>query len=410
MYHRKCHLVFQNPILKSSFSLIIILYTGLSSGVYSQSRTLLEQDRMKIIEQIEHTTEVLNKTQIQRERTLAEAELLESRIRKRNSLVQMTSREILLVSQEIEEAEGRIDGIEDQIRKAKNNYGELIRAAYMQKATSNNFAFILSSGRLNAFFQRWRFINQLEDHIVQQIDLLRSKTLILGQIIAQLKTDKEARNDLMKSEMEIRKALEQDLRKKDEWVLSLQQNERLLADELDNQKKAREQLNRAIENVIIASLSATKRVILDKDEEHLESLGLMPGGLDKNMGKLVRPLDGSIVLAFGKQKHPVVPNVEIENKGIDIQGEAKSQVSAIYDGKVVHTSHIAGQGSMIIIQHGEYYSVYSKLANVSVSEEQDVKAGELIGATFGYDNEKAGILHLEIWKGQETLNPSKWIR
>jgi septal ring factor EnvC (AmiA/AmiB activator) len=365
---------------------------------------------MQIIEQIERTTEILNKTKVQKERTLAEAELLESRINNRTSLVEMTSREIQLVDQEIDQTAGKMEGIKRQIEESKKVYGELIREAYYQKVTTNTFVFYFSSTKLNAFFNRWRYLGKIKEACLLQIDLLRSRTLVLEQIVAQLKKDKADRNSLMKTELELQEALKEDLEKKDKWLKSLSNNEQALSKSLTDQRKARENLNRAIENVIIASLSAKKTIVLNKDESHFEALGLSSGGFEFNKGKLINPLSGKIVVAFGKQKHPVVPNVEIENKGIDIRGVPGDEVLATYDGTVVHRSHIAGQGSMIIIQHDNYYSVYSKLAQATVAKEQEIRAGEPIGLTFGHENEQAGILHFEIWKEQKQLNPTNWIR
>lgn len=396
-------------MLKKIFSIWLLIFLNFSI-LSSQSRKSLEQDRMQIIEQIERTTDILNQTQVQKQRTLAEAELLESRIKNRTSLVQMTSREIQLFDKEIEQTSGKIDEINLQIEHSKESYSSLIREAYFQKMTNNKFAYFLSSKKLNAFFNRWRYLSKFKEACLIQIDLLRSKTLILEQIVQQLKTDKAVRNDLIQAELAAQEALKEDLIRKDNWVRALQNNEAELSDALEKQRRERENLNRAIENVIIASLSSKKTIILKKDETHFEDLGLNPGGFELNKGQLINPLKGRIIVAFGKQKHPVVPNVEIENKGIDIRGIPGEKVVATYDGTVVHQSHVPGQGSMIIIQHDEYYSVYSKLAQVSVLKEQEIRAGEPIGLTFGYENEQAGILHFEIWKGQNQLNPTNWIR
>lgn len=410
MSRKKCHLIFRNRILKRNFNVILFLFFGFLPILSGQSRSRLEQERMQIIEQIERTTEILNKTKLQKARTLAEAELLESRIKNRNTLVQMTSLEIQLVDQEIAQTEAKMKVISQQINLTKSQYGALIREAYIQKITTNKFAFIFSAKKLNAFFSRWRYIGKLKEACLVQIDLLRSKTLVLNQIIQQLKADKTARNSLIQAELELQEALEADLIKKDSWLKSLRTNEAQLSTDLADQRRARENLNRAIENVIIASLSSNKTIVLNNDESHLEALGLKPGGFELNKGKLINPLEGLIEVAFGKQKHPVVPNVEIENKGIDIRGNPGAEVICVYDGSVVHQSHIPGQGRMIIIQHKNYYSVYSKLAKVFVTKDQGVKAGEPIGQTFSYENEHSGMLHFEIWKEQIQLNPTKWIR
>ena len=101
--------------------------------------------------------------------------------------------------------------------------------------------------------------------------------------------------------------------------------------------------------------------------------------------------------------HPTNKALEIENNGLDFKAKKGSQVNAIYSGKVVGFTEIPGIGKMLILRHGQYYTVYSKLTNVFVKYGDKVKAGQSIAEV----NED---FHFEIWLGKEKQNPSIWLK
>ena len=62
---------------------------------------------------------------------------------------------------------------------------------------------------------------------------------------------------------------------------------------------------------------------------------------------------------------------------------------------------------MVIVQHGQYYSVYSKLAQVTVAKDDQLKAGQVLGRL---GDSAAPELHFEFWEGKKKLDPQKWLR
>ena len=129
-----------------------------------------------------------------------------------------------------------------------------------------------------------------------------------------------------------------------------------------------------------------------------------------NVGKLPWPVQrGVIVSRFGKQPHPVISGVEIDNKGIDISTTTGSDARAVFDGEVRKVFSIPGTQNAVIIRHGEYLSVYTHIDKVYVSVGDKVKAKQAIGKIYTDDAENKTVLHLEIWKGSATLNPANWL-
>ena len=100
--------------------------------------------------------------------------------------------------------------------------------------------------------------------------------------------------------------------------------------------------------------------------------------------------------------------MSIDNNGIDIRTEANSNVRCMFEGKVVGILSNPTFKNAVIISHGDYFTVYSKLSSVTVSKGDKISTKQVIGTAFT-DEDNITEVHLEIWKGATKLNPSDWI-
>lgn len=137
---------------------------------------------------------------------------------------------------------------------------------------------------------------------------------------------------------------------------------------------------------------------------------LISDNFAENKGKLPWPLErGVITSPFGEQPHPVLPGIKISNNGIDISTTEGAEARAIFEGVVSRVVTIPGAYYAVIIRHGEYLSVYSNLKEVRVRNGQRVSTRQVVGVIATESREAKTNLHLEIWKGNEKLDPAQWI-
>lgn len=131
------------------------------------------------------------------------------------------------------------------------------------------------------------------------------------------------------------------------------------------------------------------------------------GSFESNRGRLPMPITGGyrIVSHFGQYNVEGLPNVRLDNKGINILGQAGAHARSIFDGEVSTVFGIPGTGtSCVIVRHGSYLSVYCNLSSVSVRKEQHVSSRQTIG-TVGPDN----ILQFQLRREKNKLNPETWL-
>jgi septal ring factor EnvC (AmiA/AmiB activator) len=117
---------------------------------------------------------------------------------------------------------------------------------------------------------------------------------------------------------------------------------------------------------------------------------------------------GFVSQRFGRHPHPVLKHVTVDNRGVDIQTEVGEQARAIFDGKVLTVANIAGMNNVVMVQHGEYFTVYAKLRTVSVTEGQQVKMRQPIGTVFT-NPEGTTELQFQVWRNSTNLNPEQWL-
>lgn len=132
-----------------------------------------------------------------------------------------------------------------------------------------------------------------------------------------------------------------------------------------------------------------------------------------NRGRLPWPVaQGYIALPFGNYKHPLEPKVTLNNSGIDIASSAGSSVRCVFGGTVSRVVNIAGSYT-VILNHGEYFTVYSYLKSASVSAGQKLTANQNIGVV-GVNDDGEHVVHFEICKinsnnSISNENPASWI-
>jgi septal ring factor EnvC (AmiA/AmiB activator) len=127
-------------------------------------------------------------------------------------------------------------------------------------------------------------------------------------------------------------------------------------------------------------------------------------------GRMPFPVpSGFISDHFGVHKHPLLKGVMINNNGIDIQTSPGAPVHTVYDGVVQSVVNIPGINMVVAVQHGDYFTVYSKLANVSVSVGSRVKTGQRIGSVAS-DEDGTAEINFQVWKNTVRQNPESWLR
>lgn len=144
-----------------------------------------------------------------------------------------------------------------------------------------------------------------------------------------------------------------------------------------------------------------------------KAAGSKSGNFASMRGSLPRPVSGSfkITSRFGRQSLPDLSNVMYDNPGIDAEVAKGATAQAVYGGRVSGVYMIPGFSTVVIINHGGYYTVYGNLSSASVKVGDVVKQGQGVGRVAeDEDRPSVGKIHFEVWKNRDKQNPEAWIR
>lgn len=137
------------------------------------------------------------------------------------------------------------------------------------------------------------------------------------------------------------------------------------------------------------------------------------GNFGSMKGSLPKPASGAfkVTSRFGRQSLPDLPDVVYDNPGIDAEVSAGASALAVYAGKVSGVYMLPGYNTVVIVNHGNYYTVYGNIASPSVRIGDEVRAGQGLGSlATDEDDRSRSSIHFEVWRSREKLNPLDWIR
>lgn len=373
----------------------------------AQSRQELEKQRLKIIKDIEKTSKALDNNKKTQEKNITQLKALEEQVSSRKSLINNLQSEVKLNEKLITQNESKIQELRQRHAALKDQYDKILRINYLKKLSNSKWSYLLSSESLNNLLVRWRYIHQFDQFTKQKMKEIQSLTgeiQLTNETIAQ---DREKNLKAMEQTTTNMKTLEKEQKEKDALVKKLALEEDKLKANLKNREKEREKLNVAIEKIIITALEKAREKE-KSDEKLVKKKEVDNSGFAKNKGALSWPVSkGKITGAFGTHPHPTIKNVQISNNGIDFTLPSGDNVVCVYDGEVVGVTNIPGFKNMVIIKHGSYYTVYSKLDNVIISKGQQIKRGQTIG-NVELNEEGVAEVHFELWKDKSKMNPQPW--
>lgn len=377
------------------------------SGV-AQDRKQLETKRNKLIEQIEYTSKLLKQSEKTKTATLEDYKLLQKQMRVREELLGNLRKELEKLDDELDVYTDSIGNLEKEIERQEVLIRRISQEQYLWRTSQSEWAFVLSSASWRTALMRWNLLSQLRINAKRQIESYQETRAEMEALIEQRKIMREDQSVLMADAEKNVKILASEANVKKASLSQLEKQEKNLRSELERKNKERINLNKAIEAAILAELKAAeagKENLRDAPE-----IARLSKSFEENKGKLPWPLSKGVITGhFGKHPHPTLKQVTIVNNGIDIRTEPGAQAKALFDGKVVGVKYIPGYEQMIIVQHGNYYSVYSRLDAVKVEKGQQVKTGQVLGTVW--QNQNSGIfeLHLEIWNGKSQMDPEAWL-
>lgn len=391
--------------------ILLFLCFGQIASLYAQkSKQDLENDRKTQQKKIEEADRILKKTLTYKQEKLGKLVQINTEIEQRSTLISIILQEIPLIELEILTTDSLLKANAIQLKKLREEYAEMIYLSSKTKNSMEKLSFMFSSASFNQLMARLTYLKQYDEERKKQIKRIEKQQKELAEEKKQLEEQKSERANLLADYQGQQRKLTELKNEQRLLVSSLKNREKELFIEIENRKKVMQQLEKAV-NDAVSRVNKIESEISEKTvtKRTPESIVAMSKSFSEAKGKLIWPVsEGSVVNKFGKQEHPVLKNITTDNLGVDIRTNTGEGVRAIYEGKVIAVSKVMGNYYMVLVQHGDYFTVYAQLQSVKIKIGEKIKAKELIGAV-GTNSEGIPLLQFQVWQHKKRLNPEEWL-
>jgi murein hydrolase activator len=395
------------------FILALVCLPGLLFA--QKTKKELENKKKKLQEDIEYLNKLLEKTTNSKESSLGVLMTVNQKINLQVEVIETFTKEIDILNVQIKASKDSIDAMEVRLSDLKKEYARMVVDAYKTEKGYNKLSFIFASKDFEQAALRMRYVQEYQEYRHRQALIIDSTSKEVGKKVARLEKKKEEKKQLLDNVQSERNTL--DAEKKDQQKIydQLRGKEKQLKRELAEKQKASQKLDASIKKLIEEEIRKSNASTKTKktDSKTLE-LKLTPeakelsDNFENNKGKLPWPVvEGVIFRPFGN--YSPMPGITMTNNGIDIATTKGAIARAIFDGTVSVVTEDPSLGKIIIIKHGQFYSVYVHLKEVFVKAGDKVKIKQTLGTIIYDEQNQMADLELEIWKGQNKLDPQDWL-
>ncbi len=381
-----------------------LLFLSAVISASSQNTAAQEERKARLEREIAIIDKQLAENASKSSTMLSDLSLIRKKVANRKALVNESDKEIRRLNDNIYLTQRQINRIQARVDTLTSHYARLVRSAYKNRDARVWYMYMLASDNLGQAFRRFGYFKNLSSQMkseAQEIRQVKEELEMEKVKLSEMKKDAEkVKADRVKELEELKK----DEAKVDKVVKQLNRDKKKYQQQLASKKKEVDALNREIERIVAAAMKSSGK---GQDKTVVDTK--LDAQFAKNKGKLPWPADGPVVDHFGKHYHPVYKNLQLPpNNGFDVALGKDTKIKAVFNGVVKQVMVMPGYNQCVMIQHGNYFTLYCKLKSVNVKEGDKVKTSDVIGTIDTINGQTQ--LHFELWKGSKPQNPEQWLK
>ncbi len=422
--------------------ILVIALLGASGGnaAKKKQRTIrsAQTEQQATQKKIKETTKKLNDNSAQTEKELNKLNLLRGEITQKERQILETRSQIDTLSNSITKAQDQLDDLNNRLEQLKNAYKTTLRRLQGTQYATNELAYIFGSESFTKAYSRIRYTQEFANWRRRKSKEIKETLAKIEQKKAQLATlhsERATSLSALSSDQAILKAKQDET---DKTVAKLQRDGVNLQRALDKEKKRL----KSIDNEISKMIEVERR---EREQQKKKQQDQKKGGTTKQKDSKTTPAkskggttatkpktkidnsdpDAAMTSKFaagkGSMLFPVASpyrivakygssNGQPYNTGIEIVLDGSANVRSIFEGTVSRIFQNHDGNYSIMVRHGAYITVYYNIGSLSVKAKEKVTAGQTLGRAATDARYGKPMLHFEVRKGSETLNPLSWVR
>ena len=417
----------------------------------------LQNRQGQLRKQIEETQTLLNSTKKDVGSQLNTLNALTGQIDERRRYIDTLTSDMAQIDAEMNLVEAQLSRLQTDLLAQKDDYVASLRYLQRHGSIQQKLMFIFSAGSLAQTLRRLRYVREYATYQKTQGLVMQQQQQDISAKRKELEEVRASKTDLLQQREAERMVLETQQREQRALVNELQKKQKGLQDEIRKKQAEANKLNAEIDKLVAAEIEKARKQAEEEARREAEakkqaeaakrtetktvakttakpattktatsaksttapapasSAGTdkaLSANFEQNRGRLPAPITTSyiVVSRFGQYNVQGMKNVTLDNKGIDLQGKPGAKARAVFNGKVAAIFQLNGLFN-VLVRHGQYISVYCNLSSTSVKQGDDVTTRQELGIVFtDTSNDNRTVLHFQLRKERDKLNPERWLK
>ena len=385
------------------------LICALNLAAQNQSLDALRDEIRRAEEEIRATNELLAKTKKDKQVTQNQLKLIQNRIRNRKQIIANLEKQTQVINSDIGTKNDTVHAMQNELTQLRKEYADMVYAAYKNYKLNNFLVFLFASKDFNDATRRISYMRRYNRMRQQKAEQIKSVADSLHVQIGELENRKAELTKVRDTRTQEVSSLGKDEKQYQSSLSEINTKSGKLSSEI---RKKQSQINKLQQRIqAIIAEEARKNRATPKSAAQEEYIANLSGRFDQNKGLLPYPVRGGVIVdRYGVHPHATQKGLMVNNKGVNIASGSGAEVRAVFEGDITQIVFVQGLNNTVIIRHGNYLTTYSNLASVNVKTGDKVTLNQVIGRLSNSDDSDDCVLHFEIWKETENLNPEQWLR
>ena len=388
--------------------IILLLIVLISSSLSSQTKQDLENQKKQIQQDIKKIELKLKTNSKQKKLIVSNAEDINYKIKLQQNLINNINSQLNLILREIDRNENRLSDLKQRELILKDELSKMLLSAYKKKSNLNKLMFVFSSTSFQQAYKRIQYFKQYANFQNKTLSKIKINSNDIKNVIVVLDSQKTNKKLLIDENEEIKRDLSIEYTGLNNLIAEVNKNQKRYSAEIKQKQKLTREIDKKIQRLIEEALAKAKKK--DGRFELTEEAKLISKNFNANKGKLPSPvIRGSVVLGFGKQPHPIVKTTTIQSNGVRIRTSSDVEARTIFNGEVYSIIKSKNNTHTILIQHGNFFTVYKNLSDIYVKKGDKLKTKDSIGKIATDPLNGQTILSFSIFNNGVPQNPRFWI-
>lgn len=433
---------------KFIISLLLIL-TTFQGWSQNDQQEKLEQRKAQIQKEILENERLLQETK-KKEKSVTNLITIQSnKIKLKEKLIRTTEKQTKLLSNDMYINQLEINRLKRELVTLKEDYAAMIVKSYKSRSEQSRAMFILSSENFLQAYKRAQYMKQYTSYRKVQGEEINNKSKELVVHNDKLTVQKSAKQKLLEENEKERLALQKEKKEQEVLVNSIKKDKKKIAAEIKKKQQETRAIDKQIDKLIRQAIADANKKAAETNRKLAEAASkkqntntktpvktptkaetvaetkaiessskivltaegkILADNFKANKGRLPWPVEkGFVSLGYGDQPHPVYKTLLVHNSGLEITTDQGANARAVFGGEVTSIIVLSPVNKAVMIQHGDFFTVYQNLSSVYVSKGDKVTIKQPIGKVRTNGDTGKTVIKFTISQNTTYTNPKMWL-